>query len=367
MKSTICLNMIVKNASKTIEACIKSVLPYINSVCIVDTGSTDNTIELIKKVVPHNKLHLFERPWINFAHNRNEALVLGRQYGDYLLLMDADFVFNGTFPLLDFKHDAYSFWIKTEDNMLFHRNCLISSKLNWYYEYELHEQLKCDKDYNLAFIDDSNTFFLATQNSERGHDINRRKRDIVTLLKAFSENPDPHYLFYLAQTYRNDEQYLNALKAYQHCLAIDDCKARQYYCQLQIARMREELGHPDELVVNEYIKAHTLNQNRTEAMGYLAQFWEKKRLWWAMAWAANEVGGRPLPQDVDSTFLIELDWYTWRIMDKYAVACLNNGQIEDGLRICEQLIESECTPEIDKKRIAKNMERTNAKFSKVST
>ena len=45
---TLCLNMIVKNESAIITRLFKSVLPIIDSYCICDTGSTDNTIEIIK-------------------------------------------------------------------------------------------------------------------------------------------------------------------------------------------------------------------------------------------------------------------------------------------------------------------------------
>ena len=45
----ICLNMIVKNESTIIIRLLESVTPLIDSYCICDTGSTDNTITLIKE------------------------------------------------------------------------------------------------------------------------------------------------------------------------------------------------------------------------------------------------------------------------------------------------------------------------------
>ena len=56
MEPTLCLNMIVKNESKIIERLLSSVLPIIDSYCICDTGSTDNTIEIIENFFKkHNK------------------------------------------------------------------------------------------------------------------------------------------------------------------------------------------------------------------------------------------------------------------------------------------------------------------------
>ena len=42
------LNMIVKNEGKIIERLLTSVLPIVDTYCICDTGSTDNTKEIIK-------------------------------------------------------------------------------------------------------------------------------------------------------------------------------------------------------------------------------------------------------------------------------------------------------------------------------
>ena len=57
MNNTIklCLNMIVKNESKIITRLLESVLSIIDCYCICDTGSTDNTIELINNFsLKHN-------------------------------------------------------------------------------------------------------------------------------------------------------------------------------------------------------------------------------------------------------------------------------------------------------------------------
>ena len=46
---TLCLNMIVKNESRTIKRLLDSVVPIIDTYCICDTGSTDNTMDIICK------------------------------------------------------------------------------------------------------------------------------------------------------------------------------------------------------------------------------------------------------------------------------------------------------------------------------
>src|SRR5260370_33462938 len=87
---TICLNMIVKNETPVITRCLASVRPFVDYWVIVDTGSTDGTQDIIRAALACIPGELHERPWRDFAHNRNEALELARDKGDYLLFIDAD-------------------------------------------------------------------------------------------------------------------------------------------------------------------------------------------------------------------------------------------------------------------------------------
>jgi glycosyltransferase involved in cell wall biosynthesis len=54
---TICLNSIVKNEGAIILRMLKSVENIIDTYCICDTGSTDNTIELIKNFFDERHIH----------------------------------------------------------------------------------------------------------------------------------------------------------------------------------------------------------------------------------------------------------------------------------------------------------------------
>jgi len=72
-KITLCLNMIVKNESKIITRLLDSVVNLLDSYCICDTGSTDNTVELIEtyfrqKNIPGKIVH---EPFRDFGYNRS--------------------------------------------------------------------------------------------------------------------------------------------------------------------------------------------------------------------------------------------------------------------------------------------------------
>jgi glycosyltransferase involved in cell wall biosynthesis len=89
--------MIVKNESKIIERCLKAAKAVIDYVSIVDTGSTDNTKEIIENWcksndVPH-KVH--QETFKNFSHNRTHSYQVAKEtFPDttYFMLLDADMV-----------------------------------------------------------------------------------------------------------------------------------------------------------------------------------------------------------------------------------------------------------------------------------
>src|SRR3569832_865962 len=137
VSKTVCLNMIVKDESKVIERCLNSVKPLIDYWVIVDTGSSDQTREIIQATLKEIPGELHQRAWENFEVNRNGALQLAKGKGDYLLFIDADEVLsceNGfNFPPLE--NDFYLFIVKNEINGIisseYYRTLLVNNHLPW--------------------------------------------------------------------------------------------------------------------------------------------------------------------------------------------------------------------------------------------
>ncbi len=68
---TISCCMIVKNEEKFLDKCLTSVKDYVDELIIVDTGSTDSTVDIAKKYTDKVYFH----PWENsFSKARNQAL-----------------------------------------------------------------------------------------------------------------------------------------------------------------------------------------------------------------------------------------------------------------------------------------------------
>src|ERR1700758_897611 len=101
--------MIVRNEAHVVRDVLDSVAPYISSWVIVDTGSEDDTQELIRNHMARLGIpgELHERPWRNFGHNRTEALNLAQGHGDYIWVMDADDTVVGTPEFSGLSADMY--------------------------------------------------------------------------------------------------------------------------------------------------------------------------------------------------------------------------------------------------------------------
>ncbi|MDQ0190669.1 tetratricopeptide repeat-containing glycosyltransferase family 2 protein [Alicyclobacillus cycloheptanicus] len=77
--------MIVKNEEATLERCLASLSGVADEIIVVDTGSTDRTVEIAEA----HGARVFPFAWDNnFAHARNESL--RHANGEWILVIDAD-------------------------------------------------------------------------------------------------------------------------------------------------------------------------------------------------------------------------------------------------------------------------------------
>jgi len=82
MKISAC--MIIKNESELLPQCLQSI-QWVDEIICVDTGSTDNSIEIAKKYGAKVNIH----PWQNdFSFHRNQSIDYAT--GDWFITIDAD-------------------------------------------------------------------------------------------------------------------------------------------------------------------------------------------------------------------------------------------------------------------------------------
>lgn len=76
MRPLLSLVMIVKNEANSLEKTLMSVRPHIDHWAIVDTGSTDDTVDIIVRVLRDVPGTIYGRPFVDYSTTRNVALDL---------------------------------------------------------------------------------------------------------------------------------------------------------------------------------------------------------------------------------------------------------------------------------------------------
>ena len=202
------LCMIVKNEEHVIERAMRSALRMMDTFCIVDTGSTDKTKEIIQKV--SNELGIkgfvYDRPWVNFGHNRSEALELARVHMKWAFMLDADDILEG--EIIDkslLKDDIGGYYINTvQNNIIFKLLFMFNFKYNWKFVGVTHEYSDCfDSSAKIAYLPDS---VFMKYSCEGNRNISKQKFiNDIELLEKDLLNPlsKGRTLFYLAQSYRD--------------------------------------------------------------------------------------------------------------------------------------------------------------------
>jgi glycosyltransferase involved in cell wall biosynthesis len=223
----ICLNMIVKNESKIITRLLNSVLPIIDYYCICDTGSTDNTVEIIKDFFKKHNIpgKITYEPFKDFAHNRTFSLQQCDDLDvDYLLLLDADMLLDTSNieNIEEFKNtlvsDAYHIF-QGSDHFFYKNIRILRNYPSISYWGVTHEYINLPVNSVVDSIDKSVLFIRDI--GDGGSKKDKFERDIRLLKKGLEEFPNnARYTFYLANSYRDIGQYDNAIETYKKRIEI---------------------------------------------------------------------------------------------------------------------------------------------------
>ncbi len=266
--------MIVKDESHVIERCLATVKPLIDFWVIADTGSTDNTRELVEAFLADIPGTMIDIPWDGFAASRNRSLELARQHADYCLIIDADeiLVFDDAFELPPLSYESYN--IKTcFDGIEYWRRQLVKSSRNWRYTGRVHELLDLDEPYTDADLPGVINF--PQQDSARnqlGH-AEKTRRDAIILEEEFAANPDdPRTVFMLAQSHMTSENLTRALDLYRLRTTMGGDEDAIWFSFYKVGLILERLGGPVNQVIESYQEAFNVKPHRAEPLVRLISY-----------------------------------------------------------------------------------------------
>ena len=215
------LCMIVKNAGDGFKNILEENLPYIDEWTILDTGSTDNTVQIIKEVLSNKKGNLHEELFVGFSESRNRCLELAGEKCKFNIMIDDTYILKGNvrnfLELLrsDQFADSYNIFINSNNNT-YGSNRILKSDRKLKYIYDVHEIIQ--QNYNLVVQLPFNEIYIDDIASEymQERTLNRKKYDLENLHLMLTKYPnDPRTLYYITQTYCELKEYD---KAYEFAL-----------------------------------------------------------------------------------------------------------------------------------------------------
>jgi tetratricopeptide (TPR) repeat protein len=274
MNNKICLNMIVKNESKIILRLLESVISIIDCYCICDTGSTDNTIELITNYFNGKNINglIFNEPFINFEYNRNIALQKCIGMSNYILLLDADMILsiNNLFDKSKLINDCY--YIFQGSEIFFYQNIRII-KNNGLFNYVgvTHEYIDKPKNITIGFITKNELFI--NDIGDGGSKNNKFERDIKLLKNGILNEPNNcRYYFYLANSYKDLEKYNEAIDYYKKVLELNNWVQEKYIACLRLYELYDKIKTP-EIGIYYLIESYNYDNTRVEGIFQLIKFY----------------------------------------------------------------------------------------------
>ena len=211
------LCVMVKNAGPQFEEMLIKNLPIIDKWTILDTGSTDGTIDIINKILVGKKPgKLYQEEFINFCDSRNRLLELAGNSCKFIIMLDDTYIVEGNLRnfLSEVRGDQYSnsFTILLNSNdTQYGSNRIIKSDSGLKYIYKIHEVISDKNNINIfipekvAVVNDRRFDYMEKRTMER------KKLDLELLYQELKDDPmNPRTYYYLAQTYNLLEDYEKA-------------------------------------------------------------------------------------------------------------------------------------------------------------
>jgi glycosyltransferase involved in cell wall biosynthesis/ADP-heptose:LPS heptosyltransferase len=229
-KPVVFAGLIVKNEERDLPRCLQSIESVIDGAVIVDTGSTDATLEVAQGATARPiyaqtytgasrqdatgdwKIWDFSKARNVFVHEIEE------RGADYVLWIDADdeLVTPTTLRRAFYwdQYDVFGVQIESSGSRWTHHR-VWKTRRGIHFEGRCHEYPTYGGHASCVLMDT-----VVRHHAEPGEGENSNARNMRILLEEFADNQTPRTAFYLANTYRDAKRYAEAVPWYEKRIAL---------------------------------------------------------------------------------------------------------------------------------------------------
>ena len=279
-RNKLTLLMIVKNESKQIARALESCIPYLSGWIIVDTGSVDETKDIIRSKLGNIPGFLFEREWKNFGHNRSELLSLyydkfGLSEDSFALCLDADHVLEvHDTEFFNRLPEANQYFVKVKHgNLEFRMPYLIRMNIRYNYVGVTHEYLNAlDRSLNVNYDGISIKDY-----GDGGAKSDKLERDLLLLSNELTQQPENSRTnFYLGQTFHELGRLPEALESYELAVQKSIWIEEKYVARLRKGKILQQMNRTDDAKI-EWLGCIAICNSRPESFYYLGKVFNDEK------------------------------------------------------------------------------------------
>jgi len=351
--------MIVRNEETVIGRSITSVRCLIDTWVIVDTGSTDRTIEVVNEAMRGLSGILVSAPWEGFASSRNRALSIARSIAEYVIFLDADdYAFScdpERFRSTLATRNIWSVW--AYDGWIRHaKTFAISSAANARWVGDVHEYLVAEPTDVVSAEILPGVAIRYTHQGARSRDPATFSRDFSALRRTSTTNPEvnePRRIFYLARTLHLHNEFIAAECHYSSLVKNEQAPPEMaWLCAFEACRIREYLGQQKKVSALQYAQLITQRSSRAEPSIELVRLLrESGRFDEALA-LAEYCATLTVPED---QLFVDISCYRWRAWDEIATVSLLIGNVPAAIENGIKALLLPGVPSGDRVRISENL------------
>lgn len=350
------LTQIMKNESHVAHRMLNSIKPIVDGIVVIDTGSTDDSINVVKKWGDDNGIetHVIERPFDNFENSRNESfkkareIFLGRNdghtYYNFWLDFDEQIELDSKFNKQKIDKDLYMFNTFI-GSMAYTRNelCRLDKPFRFYGP--VHEFIVCDDKNITSGLMEGLTVRVKMDGGSWQSNIPAKYLSHAHVLEKYinDSRQDPRWIFYCGQSYHdsacvpdnkdeNDERLRRSMKFYKERVSRPDGYPEEiFYAQYRIGTIMRAMEEPWNLALNELLKAYSFDPLRGEPIKAIIDYylavgeWHNAYLFSSFG-KKNFHGKNPYPTRL---LFVDETLYEWKFLEAHSAACFYCGKRDE--------------------------------------